>query len=127
MTALYGAGEPVDVLTVANQLQRTGELEHAGGRATIDALTAATPAVANLRRYARIVHDHAYMRAVLAATYEIDVNPREVEANSLEITRASLVLNKLPSLASCGRQEYLDGTSILRQRGHERPRGRPGA
>lgn len=71
MTSLYGAGEPVDVLTVANQLQRTSELEQVGGRAEIDALTAATPAVGNLRRYARIVRDHAYMRAVLAATYEI--------------------------------------------------------
>jgi replicative DNA helicase len=71
MTSLYGAGEPVDVLTVANQLQRTSELEQAGGRAEIDALTAATPAVGNLRRYARIVRDHAYMRAVLGATYEI--------------------------------------------------------
>jgi replicative DNA helicase len=54
MTSLYGAGEPVDVLTVANQLQRTSELEQAGGRAEIDALTAATPAVGNLRRYARM-------------------------------------------------------------------------
>jgi replicative DNA helicase len=89
MTALYSAGEPLDVLTVANQLQRTGELDQAGGRAEIDALTAATPAVGNLRRYARIVRDHAYVRAVLAATYAIQAAIAERAMSAEDVVDAA--------------------------------------
>jgi replicative DNA helicase len=85
MAALYGAGEPIDVLTVVNQLQRTGELEQAGGRAEIDGLTAAPPAVSSLRRYARIVRDHAYMRAVLTATWEIQSTIAERAMSAEEV------------------------------------------
>ena len=38
MCRLYGDGEPVDGLTVADQLERTGRLQEAGGKAAIDEL-----------------------------------------------------------------------------------------
>jgi replicative DNA helicase len=85
MSTLHGAGEPVDQLTVANQLQRTGELEQVGGHATLDALTAAPPSVGNLRRYAQIVRDHAYARAVLHATYEIQAQIAERALSAEEV------------------------------------------
>ena len=71
MCRLYGDGEPVDVLTVADQLERTGRLQQAGGRAAIDELTGGVPGLGAIRRYAQIVREHALMRRLLAATHEI--------------------------------------------------------
>jgi replicative DNA helicase len=71
MRGLYQAGEPVDVLTVADQLRRSGQLEQAGGVAAIDELAGVVPSVSHAVRYSTIVRDLALARKVLTATYEI--------------------------------------------------------
>jgi replicative DNA helicase len=85
MMALYDQSEPIDVLTVTEHLRSRGRLEEAGGPAQIDELTAAVPAVGNLRRYGKIVKEHSLLRRLLSATYEIqasvhghDAEPREI-------------------------------------------------
>jgi replicative DNA helicase len=69
--ALFGASEPIDVLTVTEHLRARGKLEEAGGQAEIDALTAAAPSVGALRHYGHIVKERALLRRLLSATYEI--------------------------------------------------------
>ena len=71
MRALHAANEPVDVLTVTDQLRRTGQLEAIGGRASVDELTGGVPGLGGVRRYAQIVRDLAQSRALLVASYEI--------------------------------------------------------
>ncbi len=71
MLSLYEQSEPIDVLTVAEHLRSGGQLEAAGGAATIDGLAGTVPAAGNLRRYAKIVRDHALLRRLLTASYEI--------------------------------------------------------
>jgi replicative DNA helicase len=71
MLALYSESEPIDVVTVTEHLRARGALEQAGGPAEIDALTAAVPAVGNLRRYGQIVREMSLLRKLLNATYEI--------------------------------------------------------
>jgi replicative DNA helicase len=85
MMALYDQSEPIDVLTVTEHLRSRGKLEEAGGPAQIDELTAAVPAVGNLRRYGKIVKEHSLLRRLLTATYDIqasvhghDAEPREI-------------------------------------------------
>ena len=63
--------EPVDALTVAEELDRAGELEEAGGAGYIHALPSSVPAAANARHYARIVKDHALLRSLLGTTQAI--------------------------------------------------------
>lgn len=98
MLALYNESEPIDVVTVAEHLKSRGVLEQVGGSAAIDALTAAVPAVGNLRRYGQIVREQALLRRVLHATYEIqgsiadhDAPPEEIveraEKAMLEVAR----------------------------------------
>src|SRR3712207_2534749 len=60
--------EPVDVLTVCEELDRAGELEEAGGTAYIHSLPNLVPSAGNVRQYARIVKEHALMRRLLDAT-----------------------------------------------------------
>jgi replicative DNA helicase len=71
MCALFHAGEPVDQLTVIDQLSRSGRLDAVGGAVNVDVLAGTVPNVANVHRYARIVRDLAIARRLLAATYEI--------------------------------------------------------
>ncbi len=71
MCALFHAGEPVDHLTVTDQLRRSGTFEASGGEHAVDLLSAAVPNVGNVQRYATIVRDLAITRRLMFATYEI--------------------------------------------------------
>ena len=52
---LYGQGEPVDPITLAEELRRKNLLDALGGKATLLQLQAATPSSANAGQYAAIV------------------------------------------------------------------------
>jgi replicative DNA helicase len=65
ITSLYGAGEPADVVTVADELARAGLLEAMGGGPALLALQTGTPAVTNATKYAEIVHEHAQLRRLI--------------------------------------------------------------
>jgi replicative DNA helicase len=78
MLDLHTAGEPIDALTLTEHLKQAGDLEAVGGRAAIDMLAGAVPAVGNVRQYARIVRDNAMLRRLLGASYEIQAR---VESN----------------------------------------------
>jgi replicative DNA helicase len=66
--------EAVDVLTVSEDLGRRGELEEAGGRNYVQSLPMSVPVPGNAKHYAKIVKDHALMRALLGATQEIQAS-----------------------------------------------------
>jgi replicative DNA helicase len=93
MLDLYEASEPIDVVTLKEQLRSKGKLEEAGGEAEIDALPAAVPSVGNLRRYGQIVKEHALLRGLLQATYAIQASVHGHEAAPRELVeRAEKVM-----------------------------------
>src|SRR5581483_11664780 len=57
--ALYAKGEPVDAITLTDELQERSELEDVGGRVRLHELAALVPATANASHYARIVRETA--------------------------------------------------------------------
>ena len=61
---LYTKGEPVDAITVADELERRGQLEGVGGPGRIVELAALVPATANAGHYARIVKETAVLRGL---------------------------------------------------------------
>jgi replicative DNA helicase len=71
ITALFGQGEPVDPVTVSEQLRRAGLLDAIGGPASLVALQAGTPAVGSAARYGRIVEEHAMLRRLIGVAGEI--------------------------------------------------------
>src|SRR6266581_2499823 len=68
---LYGHGEPVDAITLADKLEERSELEHVGGRVRVHELAALVPATANAAHYARIVRDMATLRGLINAGQHI--------------------------------------------------------
>jgi len=71
MQALNVAGEPVDVVTVSDKLQRASLLESIGGIDYLVDLQNRTPAVSSADRYARIVRETALLRGLIGAASEI--------------------------------------------------------
>jgi replicative DNA helicase len=71
IVSLYGQGEPVDPVTVSEELRRAGLLDALGGKSTLLRIQASTPAVANAARYARIVEEHALLRRLIGVAGEI--------------------------------------------------------
>src|SRR5215216_1843178 len=69
--ALYAKGEPVDAITVVDELDERGELEAAGGRTRVHELAALVPATANAGHYARIVREAATLRGLIRVGSEI--------------------------------------------------------
>jgi replicative DNA helicase len=71
MVALRDRSEPVDALTICDELTRAGRLADVGGEEYVHALPLEVPMAARAPHYARIVKQHARMRALLAAAQKI--------------------------------------------------------
>jgi replicative DNA helicase len=64
---LYDRGEPVDLVTLADELDRRGELDGVGGAVGLADLLQRVPTAANALYYARIVSEQAMRRRLIDA------------------------------------------------------------
>ncbi len=69
--ALTERGAVVDTLTLADELERRGELAQAGGKEYLSFLVEAVPTVANVEFHARIVREKAILRRLIETSTEI--------------------------------------------------------
>ncbi|MGH2721866.1 MAG: replicative DNA helicase [Actinomycetota bacterium] len=69
--ALYGKGEPVDAVTLSEELRRMGMLESLGGKPYIHTLVASVPTAGAATHYARIVEENALLRRLADAADRI--------------------------------------------------------
>ena len=94
--ALYAKGEPVDAITLVDELDERGELEDVGGRARIAELAALVPATANAAHYARIVAEMATLRGLVRAGSEIARLGQERPGETLDLVdRAEQIVFEL--------------------------------
>ena len=78
---LFSAGEPVDGITVPDELERRGHLESVGGRAYVHTLVNGVPHPGNAVFYARIVSEHATLRRLIDAATRIVQDCYEIPDN----------------------------------------------
>lgn len=64
---LVTSGEPVDAVTVGDQLEKMGHLQRIGGASYLLDLSANVPSPANASSYAQIVHDRWRQRQIIEA------------------------------------------------------------
>lgn len=64
---LYSRGEPADAITVANELERSGQLARVGGRPYLHTLIEMVPTPAHAAGYAAIVRERAILRRLVEA------------------------------------------------------------
>jgi len=71
MLELYGAKEPIDLLSLASKLDEKKQLENTGGRSYLINLTNAVPTSANVAHYAKIIRKKAILRKLITTAAEI--------------------------------------------------------
>lgn len=67
MVSLYEMGQPVDLVTVTEQLRKRNTLEAIGGLNYVTMLSTAVPTTANVDYYIRIVEEKAILRRLIQA------------------------------------------------------------
>lgn len=102
MVEIYDRGEPVDLVTVTEQLRQRGTLEAVGGVVYLSDLSMTVPSTANIKYYVDIVEEKAILRRLIAAcndiikqSYEareeIDLIIDHAEKSIFEITQRNTV------------------------------------
>ena len=71
VSGLCDEGRPCDAVTVAERLDRSGQLESSGGLAYLAELAENTPSAANIVAYAEIVRERAVLRELIRIGTEI--------------------------------------------------------
>jgi replicative DNA helicase len=71
MSALFGKGQPIDRITVKDELTAQGAFDAVGGDEFIDLLDKIVPTAANLAYYAKIIHEKALARRLIEAASTI--------------------------------------------------------
>ncbi|HXY31478.1 MAG TPA: replicative DNA helicase [Gemmatimonadaceae bacterium] len=85
MVSLTERGEVVDPLTLADELERRGELDAIGGKDYIAVLVDAVPTAANVEYHARIVKEKALMRRLIETSTSIVAEAFEGRLTAAEL------------------------------------------
>ncbi|MFM2483101.1 replicative DNA helicase [Celerinatantimonas sp. YJH-8] len=71
MHKLAEQGDPIDLVTVSEELERQEQLGDIGGFAYLGEIAKNTPSAANIRAYAEIVRERAVTRELISVAHEI--------------------------------------------------------
>lgn len=83
---LQEAGEPLDVITLSEELQKHDELDRIGGLGYLVEMANNTPSAANIVAYAKIVRERSTLRQLIAAAQDISkssMNPSGLDSDDL--------------------------------------------
>lgn len=79
---LYDKNEPIDIITVTEELKKGGELEAVGDIAYVDELINTVPTAANIDYYAKIVLEKAILRKLITSATAIITRAYEAGDNT---------------------------------------------
>lgn len=86
MQILQENAQPLDVITLSEELHKHNELERVGGLGYLTELAANTPSAANIVAYAKIVRERSTLRQLISAAQEISkssFNPAGLDSDDL--------------------------------------------
>ncbi len=82
---LYNVNKPVDLITLTNELKRTGLLDEIGGVSFLTALANSVPTAANINHYVHIVKEKSILRSLITNATRIVSLCYESEGNINEV------------------------------------------
>jgi len=86
MVKLAEADQPLDVITLSEELHKHDQLDGIGGLGYLTELARNTPSAANIAAYARIVRERSTLRQLISAASEISrssMNPAGLDSDDL--------------------------------------------
>lgn len=117
ISKLIEHNKPADVVTVAESLEMSAELQNVGGLAYIGTIVQNTPSAANIRRYAEIIRERAVMRKLAQIGAEItdsSYNPAGRSAANL-LDEAESKVFEIAEEGARGKQGFVDIQPLLKQ------------
>lgn len=81
MATLSDKREPIDIITLGQQLRSMGQLENVGGAQTLSYLASAVPNAANVGYYARVIKEMAIRRRLIHESNDIIQSAFELEGD----------------------------------------------
>ncbi len=115
MEKLVEDDEPLDVITLAEALDKIAELENVGGLSYLGELAQNTPSSHNIRAYAKIVKERSTLRRLIAVAAEIadsGFNPEGQDSETLVQEAERKVVQIAESQPKSG--GFIDVNSILK-------------
>ncbi len=109
--------KPADVVTVAESLELSAELQTVGGLAYIGAIAQNTPSAANIKRYAEIVRERSIMRNLAQVGVQITdsaYNPAGRTAANL-LDEAESKVFEIAEEGARGKEGFIDIQPLLKQ------------
>jgi replicative DNA helicase len=82
MVGLSERSQPVDLVTLKDELTRSGELDDVGGPAYISSLTDGVPRSANIEHYAKIVKEKSTLRRLIQSASDVLVRAYDAEEDA---------------------------------------------
>ncbi|MEM9833591.1 MAG: replicative DNA helicase [Bacteroidota bacterium] len=112
--ALFDKSEPVDILTVTDQLRKNGTLELAGGAFHVSGLTQRVSSAANIEYHARIVSEMAIKRELITIAAEIQREAYEDTTDTFSLL--DKMEQRIFSVSEANiRKNYADMRSMMRE------------
>lgn len=102
MMELYKKNDPIDIVTVSENLRNNEKLEEAGGRAYINDLALNVVTTANVEYYAKIVQEKEIKRALINAGSEIVSMSYESEETDTVLDNAQKLIFNIASQKEVG-------------------------
>ncbi len=104
---LFKRNEPVDLITVSNELKKASKLEEVGGRSYLIDITDTVPTAANAEYYSDIIFEKAVLRQliktgseIIKESYDEANNPKDVldqaQRSILELSKLGVKDNFIP-------------------------------
>ena len=109
---LIQQGQPADVVTVADAIGRSNELDQTGGLGYLGEIANATPSAANIEGYARIVTEDAARRRLSAAAAQIDALAHGRGDARMAIDEAQRLLSEVSDAVSTRSEPVSVGTVL---------------
>lgn len=114
---LLSHNKPADVITVAESLETSAELQSIGGLAYIGAIVQNTPSAANIKRYAEIVRERSIMRNLAQVGVHIAdsaYNPAGRSAADL-LDEAEAKVFEIAEEGARGKEGFMDIQPLLKE------------
>ncbi len=115
MRALSEADQPLDVVTIAEELERRSELNDVGGMPYLGMLANETPTASNVPAYARIVREQSVMRQLIKVGNKIADSGYRPEGRPVDdlLDQAETEVFKIAEQKDKGRQGFQDIQALL--------------
>jgi len=115
MRALSEADQPLDVVTIAEELERRAELNDVGGMPYLGMLANETPTASNVPAYARIVREQSVMRQLIRVGNKIADSGYRPDGRPVDdlLDQAETEVFKIAEQKDKGRQGFQDIQALL--------------